>query len=105
MSDLRVYKYPLTLGTLTVEMPRGGKPLHVAMQSGLPCLWALVDADNASESRCFTVVGTGHPVPDGEYVATTHDGPFVWHVFDTSDRTEVASDVASDFSGRDTPDG
>lgn len=30
----------------------------------------------------FCVYGTGHPVPiDAAYVGTTHDGPYVWHLY------------------------
>lgn len=80
-----VHKFPLTIGNISVlHMPAGATVLHVGLDPGNRiCLWAFVDTDLVSETRIFTVVGTGHEVPDGlEYIGSVVQGPFVWHVFE-----------------------
>lgn len=84
-----VWKYELDLvdEPQLRPMPRGAAIVHVASQADRPCLWASVDPSRTIVDRWFTVVGTGHPIPDGaEYVGTaqTHAGALVWHVHETS---------------------
>ena len=49
-------------------------------------LWGEVDLQQVGddETRTFTVVGTGQPLPDEPtvHVATLRDGPFVWHLLE-----------------------
>lgn len=76
-------------------MPKGAKPLTVAVQGiqGQVCLWALVDSEAELEARDFVTYGTGHPVRDvvkrnvGEiqtYIGTYQlaSGSLVFHVFE-----------------------
>ena len=65
-----VYKYPLAVTDrqeITVpSLLHDGKPipskfLHVAMQNGQPCVWALVDNSAPSKSYTVTMCGTGCP--------------------------------------------
>lgn len=82
----RIFKYPLeTTDEQVIRIPRGAVPLCVQVQAG-PCLWALVDDTQPSESRTVRVIGTGHPIPDADrlgYVGTYqfHGGALVFHVF------------------------
>jgi len=89
-----IWKYPLeTTDVQTVMMPKGAKPLTVAVQGSQVCLWALVDSEADPEARDFVIYGTGHPVRDvvkrdvGEvqtYVGTYQldNGSLVFHVFE-----------------------
>jgi len=84
-SYLRVFKYPLELhhAPQNPGLPIGAKVLHVAMQDGMICLWALIDVRQNSDNRMFVVYATGASVETcGEYVGTVQDPPFVWHVFE-----------------------
>jgi hypothetical protein len=94
----RVFKYPVSgsalvanHGMFDLELPIGAQVVHVSMQHGQLCLWALVDPDAAAERREFVMCGTGHPVPEN----ATHvqsflmdDGEFVWHIFAPRDEKE-----------------
>lgn len=90
MSEQRIYKYPLELtDRQEVHLPEGAVILHVAVQNGIICLWALVDPDAWNEDRTFWIVGTGGTMPPGfgagiEFVhqGTVEQGPFIWHVFE-----------------------
>lgn len=82
-----IWKYPLALvdHMQGMVMPTGAEVLSVAMQHGVPTLWAQVDTDTQSIcTRLFIVVGTGHAIPEVplKFVGTVMDGPFVWHVFE-----------------------
>lgn len=82
---LTVYKYPFDIkDVVIVAMPAGAQVLHIGMQNGTPCLWALVDTDSPIVQRTFYVRGTGHPVQDslwhvGSFLMA--GGHLVWHVF------------------------
>ena len=80
-----VWKFPLRVTEVqVVTMPRAAKILSVAMQHGVPTLWAWVDPHAPTEERLIGLVGTGHlaPYPDeADYLGTVFDGPLVWHVF------------------------
>lgn len=81
-----IFKYPLRLSggeQLVRTMPADAFPLHFAMQGDTPTVWCLVDPENAQIDRYFTVVGTGHPIPNGSsYLGTCQHGQFVWHLFE-----------------------
>ena len=70
-----------------VEMSRDAFLLEVEEQSGLPTLWFETDTVLDRLWRAFTIIGTGHPLPEGdagdppEYVGMAQCGPFVWHVY------------------------
>lgn len=87
MADYAVWKFELeTQDIVDVQMPAGAKLLHVAVQHGTPCLWALVDTTAAPVLRRLRIIGTGHradavaAVHVGTYML--HGGMFVGHVFD-----------------------
>ena len=67
-------------------MPAGAEILHVEVQHGVPCLWALVETDRELVQRAFRIFGTGHriDVPVRKHVASflMHDGSLVWHLFE-----------------------
>jgi hypothetical protein len=68
-----VWKYPVAISDKpTVHaIPHNDVIVHVALQEGLPTLWAIVESDQETEERTFVVTGTGHPVPeDASYIGT-----------------------------------
>lgn len=88
---MRIWKYSLTVtDQSSIEMQAGATILKVratpnTLQPYELDLWALVDPEAPTVIRHFRIVGTGHPIPDLdvlEYVGTTFDKPFVWHVFE-----------------------
>ena len=88
----RVYKYPLLYvdKVQEIELPPHSEVLHVEMQHGRLCMWALVDTDvKTTFTRRFIVRGTGHdidPAFDLRHVGTLmhHDGQLVWHIFEVT---------------------
>lgn len=98
-----IYKYPITLqNTFDISMPQGAKILSCGVQvtaalpivglqgSQNPVLWALVEANAASENRHFVLVATGEPVPDfipidrATFIGTLQfeGGRFIFHLFE-----------------------
>ena len=81
-----IWKYPLELTDQNaVSMPLGSHLLCVAMQHGVPTLWALLNPEAVRAHRIIRIVGTGHPMPDwpgAAYIGAVQVGDFVWHVFD-----------------------
>lgn len=84
-----VHKYQLTEPVTRILLPQGAKPLYVAMQRGIPCLWIEVDTDQyLTESRVFEAFGTGHQIPNNgteTYVGSfmsDNEGTFVFHVYE-----------------------
>lgn len=79
-----VWKYQFPKASKAAfEIPSHAIILRADMQDGTLCLWALVEPLNDKETREFSVVGTGHPVPPfSDFVDTVMDAPFVWHVFE-----------------------
>lgn len=81
-----IWKFPITDETRLV-MPVGARPLKLAIQAGVPCLWALVDPTAPLEERHVRVYGTGHFIEDDDfigdaiYAGSFLDGLFVFHVF------------------------
>ncbi len=62
----RIYKYPVTPGSFTLEMPRGAQPLRAMVQGdgGQPQMWALVDPSQPPRMRAFRCYGTGHDIQE-----------------------------------------
>lgn len=82
-----IHKFPLNgmEGPQPVQMPRYAIPRGVALQGTSICIWAEVDTDQPHEERTFAIVGTGHPLPDGQtaraaYLGMVQQGPSIWHV-------------------------
>lgn len=87
-----IHKFPLAItDRQTIDLPGHAEILRVGVQGGAIYLWAVVATNTMLvESRTFDVVGTGNPVPgdatEDNYLGTVEDGPFVWHVFETTVR-------------------
>jgi hypothetical protein len=93
-----VFKYPFRIqDEITLQMPVGAIPLHVAMQQSIPTMWALVDPMIAIVPHRFLVRGTGHEIAetvhhigtlqikDGEFIEGRRiHGEVVLHVFATA---------------------
>lgn len=86
-----VYKYPLSLREVTVEMPKNARIVLVNHQKGTPTIWAQVDTGEPPEKRTFIVYGTGQAMPEfdwmdhvGSYVEHSEEEvtDFVWHVYE-----------------------
>lgn len=65
----------------------GAKIIHVGIQDGIICLWAVTSPEALKVWRRFVLVGTGWVSDDidaARYVGTvhTHDGRLVWHIFE-----------------------
>lgn len=91
-NSVRDGQYPIE-----VTAPRGARPLHVALQHGIPCLWMEVDPDQPKVRQTVLLcVGTGFgsvpteyddpgtpgiAVPRWRYFASLQEGSFVWHLY------------------------
>lgn len=81
---IAVWKFPIEVTRdQTIEVPDNPKVLHVGLDpEGTPCLWCQVLTTNERVKLPVSVVGTGHPVPQGRaHRGSFIDGPFVWHVY------------------------
>lgn len=80
-----IWKFPFGITDYQlINMPIEAKPLAVQLQTGIPCLWCLVETENQQKPHPVFVHGTGHEVTHGEeYVGSFQmaDGALVWHVF------------------------
>lgn len=70
-----------------VAMPLNAQVLCVQLQHDVPCIWALVEDDHATEIRCFRWQGTGNSAVGckaEDYVGTVQEfgGTLVWHLFE-----------------------
>lgn len=98
-----VYKYDLTEEIIApIE-----KFLHVEMQDGVPCAWAIINTDLTKNHYTVSISGTGWPLLEPQnpdtYVGTLMDGPYVWHVFiipvgPVKEETEYLSNHTKDIS-------
>lgn len=84
-----VFKYPIELqDEVVVDMPTDARIIHLAVQDGTICAWAIVDPDGYSSKRTFFVRGTGHPMPERPCVPVGsvffNDGALVFHVFEAA---------------------
>lgn len=87
-----VHKFDARLSDVVTEhlIPEGAKPLHVAVQfadSLTISAWFEVDTEAAPRPVRFSIVGTGHPIPDGAswYLGSVlmAGGQYVWHLYAT----------------------
>jgi len=89
---MEIWKWQLSPDSRTVneiDMPKGAQILDVQTQTGIPCIWALVDPSQPKQSRSIWVFGTGHKISEGQlkkldYIGTyqTDIGAYVFHVFE-----------------------
>jgi len=70
-----IWKFPLELKTHNkLLMPEGALVVHVAAQSGVPCLWALCEPRAPKEPRLFAIVPTGMAFDEND---ATYLGTFI----------------------------
>jgi hypothetical protein len=85
-----IWKYPLEVrDSNVIKMPEGAKILCVQTQNNIPCIWAIVDAEESLENRFFRIVGTGQFLQKEyldykEYIGTFQldNGLLVFHLFE-----------------------
>jgi len=79
-----VYKYKISIFDDTlIWLPKGAEVLHADTQDDDIYIWALINPENKSEGRTFTVYGTGHEIHENvKYITTFFHGRYVWHVFE-----------------------
>ena len=88
-------KFLFDYNTQHIEMPRSSKILKaVAWGPGKFALWALVDPNAPSRKRAIKLYSTGQEIDNelaltGHYVDTIEDGPYILHVFDHGEMTEI----------------
>lgn len=68
---------------MVLEVPKGAKPLRVAMQNCVCCVWMEVDIHAPLVSFVLSSIGTGFgAVPNkATYLGTVIDGGYVWHIY------------------------
>jgi hypothetical protein len=74
---------PATQIEHVAEVETGAEMLHVEKQRDAIGVWFKCELGARKEQRKFTVVGTGFPVPLGQYIGTVvmQNGERVGHVF------------------------
>jgi hypothetical protein len=85
--NMQIWKFTLLPQEITtVEAPEVIFPLHVDVQSGTPCVWAMVDPASPKVMKQFQTVATGEPFdPTAKhYIGTVQMGSYVWHIFSVS---------------------
>jgi hypothetical protein len=82
----KVYKYPLQpTDKQMIPLPKDAKIIHLDVQRGIPCIWALVDPDLPLEPIMIYTYGTGHEINEegllyiGSYQLL--GGDIVFHAF------------------------
>jgi hypothetical protein len=83
---MTIWKYTLNVvDEQTITMQAGAKILSVANQSGVICMWAIVDPSQLTSKRTFEVIPTGGPMPDKgtrEFLGTIQIDWLVLHIFE-----------------------
>ncbi len=83
-----IWKYELVTDCKNVlQIPVGGKILSLQTRREIPCIWILVDIEEAFEIRTFYFYGTGQVISGMErltYIGTSslQDGSLVFHLFE-----------------------
>jgi len=90
--DYRIWKYEISPYRTEVDLPSGAEILSVQVQSGVVCMWALVNTQNKTERRYFEIFGTGNKVPVDMGIFRKFIGTFqidgenlVFHLFERTD--------------------
>lgn len=82
---MKIFKYELRIEEhQKIGTHVGAQVLDMQCQAGQLVVWMAVDPTMPTVYREFSIVGTGHDIPDGvqTYVATAQRGSLVWHLFD-----------------------
>lgn len=83
-----IWKFPLKMqGVQTLDIPEGAVILHIELQYGQVCVWALVNPKAKKTHRTFAMYGTGQLLDvsaEEEHIFTfsQDEGSFIWHVFE-----------------------
>jgi len=84
----RMLKYKISSDTsdqVGVLMPARAVIRAVGMENHAICAWAETPGgDPLTVTRTFRVIGTGRYLPDGTYLGTVFQGPYVWHVYEVA---------------------
>jgi hypothetical protein len=87
--EKQIWKFAINLNKIIVEMPKDAEILTIQTQNETPCIWALVNPENAKELRHFEVYGTGHDIlydmgVERKYINTFQldGGLLVFHLFE-----------------------
>ena len=79
-----IWKYEIkVIDEQTLELPEGAEILCLQMQTGTPCIWAMVDTEEErKETITIRLFTTGHPtgIPDGLMYVGTFQMPVVEYV-------------------------
>lgn len=60
-----IFKYQMpVLEEFTMELPEGAQILRVEDQGGMFWMWAMVNTEAPTETRCFRAFKTGAKIPD-----------------------------------------
>jgi hypothetical protein len=89
----RIFKFPAPItGRFDLSLPANVSILSVAMQHETPCIWAIVDDQEARWNRSFAWFGTGQPIPEESderlaFIGTVliENGSLVFHLFEVND--------------------
>lgn len=85
-----IWKFPVKFMNTNKVQAKVLDWLHVGFDpQGEICVWAVVDplaAEEQEKTYLIELVGTGHYFDKdfyntADYIGTTNDGPYVWHVF------------------------
>lgn len=75
-----VYKYPVGLDRFKITLPKEADFLHVGPQTNewgeKPYMWLDIDTEKGTEEVEFVLVGTGHPIEEGENETFAYCGSF-----------------------------
>lgn len=90
-----IYKYEITAGFNSIDMPYDAEILRIGTQGDKPQLWALVDTEHPNEARKFYPFGTGWNIEEtlkkvnphlnlDKYIGTFEISAFglVFHLFE-----------------------
>ena len=78
--SIKIFKYKIEN---RVVMPVDAEIIDFKIQNTFFTLWALVDSEAETKTRYFRILETGESIEsDYKYIATTHEGDFVWHLFE-----------------------
>lgn len=83
----KIFKYVLeySLEKQTLDIPNFAGIIHVAVQSGHVCLWAMLCPTEKARKRSFQIVWTGQELPQFKsYLGTVEIESEVLHVFEVT---------------------
>lgn len=79
-----IWKFPLAVEQRQwITVPNDAQVLSIDVQSGIPCLWMMLDPNAPMTARKIRCFGTGHDVDAShdQFIGTVLVGSFVWHYF------------------------